>query len=172
MIKKLIVLSLCVAAIPPLQARGQFPERQIPVYVIARPHKTIFIVGEPILIDVEIKNELKEEIRVSTYSSSPTAWNAETLGVELPDIYRLPTASQIWLERPKIDNPPRPISGPSWRAIPAQASWVRTIDASKWKVREGWIAGKYEMKVRADKLDVDKHSWMSVTSDPITFEIR
>lgn len=150
---------------------GQFPDRQIPVVVIPRPRKAIFSPGEPILVDIEIRNDLKAEIRLNALSFSPNDWNGETLCIELPDVYRLPDIKQIWLERPKI-SPPKYVSGGGWYAIPAGTSKVKTVDVSKWKVLHGWVPGKYQIVVRADKIDADKYTWMSVSSDPIVFEIR
>ncbi len=154
-----------------LYAPAQFPERQIPVFVIAKPQKTAFVSGEPILIDVEIKNGLNQEIRITSWSFSPNDWNGEALGIELPDIYRLPKISQIWLKRPGINAPPK-LAAPGWYPIPAGKSKIRTIDVRKWEIVDGWVAGKYQLLIRADKIDVDSHTWISVTSDPVSIEIK
>ena len=163
-IVSLMVLSVVAPA-------GQFPDRQISVFVVARPQKAIFILGEPILVDIEIRNELKGEIRLNAYSFVPNDWNGETLCVELPDIYRLPDIVQISRERPKI-TPPKYLSGSGWVPIPAGTSRVKTIDVSKWKLADGWGQGKYQILVRVDKIDVDRYTWMSISSDPIVIEIR
>jgi hypothetical protein len=81
------------------------PERQLPVFVVAKPQKAAFASGEPILIDVEIKNGLNQEIRITAWSFSPNDWNGEAMGIELPDIYWLPKLAQIWLKRPCINTP-------------------------------------------------------------------
>ena len=172
--KRSVMRLVCIVFFMVLSAgllAGQFPDRQISVFVIARPQKAIFSLGQPILVDIEIRNDLKAEIRLTSYSFSPNDWNGETLCIELPDVYRLPDMVQIWLERPKI-SPPRYLSGSGWYAVPAGTSKVRTIDVSKWKVRDGWVQGKYQIVVRADKIDVDKYTWMSISSDPVVFEIR
>jgi hypothetical protein len=170
--KQVLTLILLMAVALPLPTFSQFPDKQIPVYVFAKPHKPNFALGEPILIDVEINNGLKEEIRISVYSFSPNSWNGEILGIEFPDIYRLPRVVQIYRERPKITDMPRAIAAPSWIAIAPGSSRVKTIDVGKWQVNEGWIKGKYQLVVRADKIDVDSYSWMSVNSEPFTFEIK
>ena len=167
----LLVCIVLLRGFPPTALAGQFPERQIPVVVTARPQKAIFAVGEPILVDVEIRNDLKAEIRVTAYSFSPNDWNGETLCIELPDIYRLPNMSQIWRERPKISTP-KYVSGSGWYPILAGTSKVKTIDVSKWQVADGWVQGKYQVVVRADKIDVDKYTWMSISSEPVVFEVR
>jgi hypothetical protein len=154
-----------------LSVSAQFPERQIPVFVIAKPQKASFLPGEPILIDVEIKNGLNQEIRITAWSFAPNDWNGEVLGVELPDIYRIPKMSQIWLKRPTI-NVPVKLAAPGWYPIPASKSKTKTIDARKWEIVDGWIPGKYEMKLRVENIDVDSHTSMRVTSDPITIEVR
>jgi hypothetical protein len=41
--------------------------------------------GEPILVDVEIRNGLTQEIRLSAFSFDPNDWNGETLGIEFPE---------------------------------------------------------------------------------------
>src|SRR5262249_53752584 len=100
-----------------LSASAQFPERQIPIFVIAKPQKEVFVSWEPILIDVEIKNGLNGEIRITAWSFSPNDWNSETQGIELPDIYRLPKMVQIWRNRPSV-NAPHYLSAPGWYPIP------------------------------------------------------
>lgn len=170
--KQALMFILLITLALPVQAMNQFPERQIPVYVIAKPRKAIFAIGEPILIDVEIKNGLKQEIRITTYSVSPNSWNGETLCISLPDVYRLPRIFQIAYERPEITDMPGGIAGPSWVPIAPGNSRVKTIDVRKWQVTEGWMKGKYQLVVRADKIDVDSYSWINVNSEPFTFEIR
>jgi hypothetical protein len=64
------------------------------------------------------------------------------------------------------------ISGTGWYPIPAGKSKTKTIDVRKWEIVDGWIAGKYQLLFRADKIDVDSHTWINVTSDPITIEIK
>jgi hypothetical protein len=172
--KSLLAILICVSCLASariLSAAAQFPERQIPVFVIAKPQKAVFVSGEPILIDVEIKNGLKKEIRLTAWSFSPNDWNGETLCIELPDIYRLPKMVQIWRKRPSV-TPPLSISGTGWYPIPAGKSKTKTIDVRKWEIVDGWIAGKYQLLFRADKIDVDSHTWINVTSDPITIEIK
>lgn len=56
----------------PLYAMGQFLERQIPVYVVARPQLPVFAVVESLQVTGKINNGLKEEIRISAYSFSPS----------------------------------------------------------------------------------------------------
>ena len=101
----------------------------------------------------------------------PNDWNGETLCVELPDVYRLPDIVQISRQRPRI-SPPRYLSGSGWVPIPAGTSRVKTIDVSKWKLADGWGRGKYQILVRVDKIDVDRYTWMSSSSDPIVIEIK
>jgi hypothetical protein len=71
-----------------------------------------------------------------------------------------------------VSTPPRYLSAPGWYPIPPGESKTKTIDVRKWDVMEGWIAGKYQLLFRADKIDVDSHTWISVSSDPITIEIK
>lgn len=172
--KGLLAILICIscqASSRILSASAQFPERQIPVFVIAKPQKEVFVLGEPILIDVEIKNGLNREIRITAWSFSPNDWNGETQGIELPDIYRLPKMVQIWRKRPSV-NAPLYLSAPGWYPIPAGTSKTKTIDVRKWEIVDGWIAGKYQLLFRAEKIDVDSHTWISVTSDPMTIEIK
>ncbi|MBS1808632.1 MAG: hypothetical protein JST84_10615 [Acidobacteria bacterium] len=172
MAKKIFILLFFLSVLGYV-SNGQFPKRQLAIYVIPKPQKTIFKAGEPILIDVEIKNQLKHEIRLTAFAFSPNEWNGETGHIELPDIYRLPEIVQIWVARPGGGkNFPRGIAAPGWHSIPAKSSKVSTIDVSKWQVVGGWTPGKYQLLVRVNKIDVDRYSWVNVTSDPITFEIQ
>jgi hypothetical protein len=167
----ILILVSCLVSPPILFAAVQFPERQIPVFVIPKPQKAVFVLGEPILIDVEIKNGLSNEIHISAWSFTPNDWNGEALGIELPDIYRLPRIVQIRRQRPNV-NAPLNLSAPGWYPIAAGKSKTKTIDVRKWDVIDGWIVGEYQLLFRADKIDVDKHTWISVSSDPITIEIK
>ena len=98
----------------------------------------VYLAREPILIDVEIRNGLEHEIRISRYSFSPNDWNGETIGVELHDIYRLPVMRQIGLKRPAINIEKMPlIQGASWVPIPPGTSKITTVDVRKWEVCDG-----------------------------------
>ena len=152
-------------------ALAQFPKRQLAVYVTPKPHKQVFKAEEPILIDIEIKNELKHEIRLTAWAFSPNEWNGETGHIEFYDIYRLPRIFQIRQARPSMKTPEW-VAAPGWYPIPAKASKTSTIDASKWEVTGGWVPGKYQLVVRVIKIDLDEHSWVSVLSDPFTIEIQ
>lgn len=161
----LILASLTVVTM------GQSGDRQIPVKVTAKPRNTVFVAGEPILIDIEIYNGLKAEIIVQGYSVEPNDWNGETTAIQLPDIYRLPLINQNYLKRPELDSKMM-ISSPGGRRVGPNKSLTKTIDASKWTIVDGWTKGKYQVLIRIDKIDVDKYTWISVHSDPVFFEIR
>lgn len=172
MAKKVSILFIFLSLLGSV-ATAQFPNRQLAIYVIPKPQKTVFKAGEPILIDVEIKNQLKHEIRLTAYAFSPNEWNGETGHIEFPDIYRLPKIFQIYMARPDGGkNFPRGITAPGWYPIPAKTSKISTIDVSKWQVVGGWTPGKYQLSVRVNKIDIDRYSWVHVTSDPITIEIE
>lgn len=160
-----------ISGLTVLTSFGQLRDRQIPVIVRAWPHKTIYAVGEPILLNVEVKNALKGEIIVEGTVSEPNEWNGETNCITLSDIYRLPRISQIYLGRPTI-TPPMFISSLGGRRIPKGKSNVKTIDVRKWTVVDGWVPGKYQVTVRVDKITVDKYTWINVTGEPVIFEIR
>jgi hypothetical protein len=163
---------------------AQFPERQLAIKVIQKPRKHVYKEGEPILMDVEIKNGLKHEVRLTAFAFSPNEWNGETGHIDLVDVYRLPRIFQICCSRPNlgqsapsgITGKEHPVSskiaGAGWYPIPAGTSKISTIDLSKWEVDGGWVAGKYQILVRVKKIDLDKYSWVAVQSDPITIEIQ
>jgi hypothetical protein len=172
--KSMLAILICLSCLESARIQSvtdQLPERQIPVFVSAKPRKAVFVSGEPILIDVEIKNSLKKEIYIIGGSLSPNDWNAETLGIEIPDLYRLPKIFQIWRKRPTVAFPPA-VSGVGQYTIPAGLSKTKTIDVRKWEIVDGWIAGKYQLLFRVDKIDVDSHTWINVTGDPITIAIK
>ena len=54
---------------------------------------------------------------------------------------------------------------------PGKTLVIRT-DARKWKLRGGWLPGRYKAWVRVDGLTIDRYSQLSVTSDPFEFEIK
>lgn len=164
---RVLILTLIFTAI----GYSQPKDRQVPVQVTAKPRKAVFEFGEPILIDIEIHNGLKKEIIVQGASTTPNDWNGETTAIQLPDIYRLPTIRQRYLKRPELD-PQGRISAPGGLRVRPNDSVRKTIDAGKWTIVDGWIAGKYQVLIRVDKIDVDRYTWLNVHSDPVLFEIR
>jgi hypothetical protein len=142
--------------------------RQIAVTVTGRPTKATFEAGQPILVDIEIRNDLRGPIRYSTFALEPNEWNGETTGIELVEIRRLPDRVSVWRGRPEA-RPPMQIAGMTSHPIAARSRAIRLIDVSKWTVTGGWSPGRYELQVRVDMIDLDEHMRASVTSDP--FEI-
>jgi hypothetical protein len=165
---RILFINLCLLFLSIVVFAG---DRNIPVSVIAKPQQLSFAIDEPILIEVEIENGLKEEIRMNAFSLSPNEWNGEVACIELSDMYRLPKIFQIYYKRPEMDIPIN-VAGMASYPIQPGASKKKIIDARKWQVVDGWISGKYQIVVRVDCIDVDEYSSMSIKSDPIIFEIK
>jgi len=129
----------------------------------------VFDEGEPILVDVVIRNDLSAPIRFSTFALQPNEWNGETAGIELVSVRRLPDMAQIWQGRP-VARPPLHVAGQGSHPVPPRAEVTRRVDLSKWTVVGGWIAGRYEASLRVDAVELDARAVASVTSE--MFEIR
>src|SRR5688572_14870300 len=106
---------------------NQTKDRQIPVKVTAKPRKAVFESGAPILIDIDIHNGLKAEIIVQGTITTPNDWNGETMAIQLPEIYLLPTIRQRYLERPDVDFP-KFVSAQGALRVKPKDSVRKTID--------------------------------------------
>lgn len=146
-------------------------ERQIQVVVSAEVKPKIVKTGEAIPLTITVSNGLSSSIYHSTFSLTPNNWNGETCNVSLVDIYRDGKAGNLYLARPRIDVP-MTVSGMGRREIKPGGKIDIPTDARKWKLRDGWLPGRYNVTVRIDNLKVDDYSTLSVLADPIEFEIK
>ena len=146
-------------------------ERQIPVVVSVEVKPKIVKSGEVVPLTITVSNGLSSSIYHLTFSLTSNGWNGETYNISLVDIYRDGKVGNLYLARPKM-SVPITVSGMVRREIkPGEELEIQT-DARKWKLRDGWLPGRYKTMVRVDNLKVDKYSTLSVLSDPIEFEIK
>ena len=146
-------------------------ERQIPVIVSVEVKPEIVKSGEVVPLTITVSNGLSSSIYHLTFSLTSNDWNGETYNISLVDIYRDGNSSNLYRARPKMDVPIT-VSGVARREIkPGEKLEIQT-DARKWKLRDGWLPGRYRATVRIDNLKVDKYSTLSVLSEPIEFEIK
>ena len=126
--------------------------------------------GSPIPVKITITNGLDWPIYFDTYSLMLNDWNGETVNIGLVDIYRNESTNRF-LARPKV-TPPRKISGlGAHRIEPGKSLTIRT-DARKWKLRDGWLPGKYRVIVAVKNLRIDNYSTLRVVSESFEFEIQ
>ena len=164
------VLLTCAVSLVSADASRNKTTRQIPVYVRGEVKPATVIAGKPISLIITITNQLDGSIGFPC-SRIPNSWNGETLRITLVDIYRDGKEFNLYLARPKIE-PPLRISGTSQTIIqPKQSATVQT-DAAKWKLRDGWLPGRYKVTVRVDNIRVDDYCTLSVLSDPFEFTIE
>ena len=146
-------------------------ERQIPVIVSVEVKPDIVKSGEVVPMTITVSNGLSSSIYHLAFSLTPNDWSGETYNISLMDIYRDGNTGNLYLGRPKIAVPIT-VSGGARREIkPGKKLQVQT-NARKWKLRDGWLPGRYRATVRVDNLKVDKYSTLSVLSEPIEFEIK
>ena len=146
-------------------------ERQISVVVSVEVKPKIVKNEKTIPLTITVSNNLSSSIYHSTFSVTPNDWNGETCNISLVDIYRNDKASNLYLARPKMEAP-MTVSGMGRREIKPGGKIEIQTDARKWKLRDGWLPGRYRVTVRVDNLRVDKYSTLSVLTDPIEFEIK
>ena len=147
------------------------PRRQIDVVVTGEVVPAVVKEGQPIPLKIRITNGLKRPIRFQTYSMQPVEWNGETCCISLVDIYRDGKEFNLYLARPQIKVPENISGSAAYKIAPGEMLEVST-DASKWKLRDGWLPGRYQVTVRADALLVDDYSRLYVLSDPFEFEVE
>ena len=153
---------------PPM--RGAEPKPVVPVSVRVTGPKGAVKAGQPIPLTLTIENGLPGPVDFSTYALEPNAWNGETFGVTLVDIYRSGEPGNRFLARPKID-PPLRIAGQSRHEIGAGKALEVRIDASKWQLRDGWQAGTYKVTARVGVTADGGRVQLGVHSDPVEFTV-
>ncbi len=151
-------------------AGGSDVDQDIPItlaaYANARCKK-----GDPIPLAVTVENGLKSAISFGTFSLDPVPWNGETSSLTLVDVYRNGENGGLFLGRPKIE-PPEQTQSPSHYVLKRGQSLVIKTDLSKWKIRGGWIPGRYTATVRIENLATERgRHTVSVLSEPFSFEV-
>ncbi|MBC8869321.1 MAG: hypothetical protein H8E44_07875 [Planctomycetes bacterium] len=153
------------------EAGGQNTGRPINVGVNGQVTPPVVKVGEPIPLTVTVSNGLGVPVFHSTFALKPNDWNGETHNVSLVDIYRDGKESNLHLARPEI-NVPHLVAGIGRTGVEPGKSLQIETDARKWKLRDGWLPGRYEVTVRVDGLEIDPYYRLSVLSGPFEFEIQ
>jgi hypothetical protein len=146
-------------------------ERQVPVVVSVEVKPKILKSGEAVPLTIRISNGLSSSIYHLTFSLTSNNWNGETHSISLVDIYRDGMASNLYLSQPSVSVPISVSGLARWEIKPGEELEIQT-DARKWKLRDGWLPGRYKVAVRVDNLKVDQYSTLSVLSNPIEFEIK
>ncbi len=158
-------------ALLPLAASEPHPDdRQIPVVVTGKVEPGTVKAGGAIPLTVTITNGLPTSIRHNTFRLEPTDWNGETVNISLVDIHR-EGPPNLFLHRPEVD-PPQIISGMGSHEIKPGGTLTVKTDARKWKLRDGWLPGRYKVTVRVDHLTLDRYSTLSVMSDLVEFRVE
>jgi hypothetical protein len=152
------------------QAVPATSDRQIPVVVTGKVESEVVKAGSPIALTITITNGLAAPIYHNTFSVEPREWNAETVNLELVDIYR-EKPFNLYLRRPEV-RVPLVVSGMGRFEIGQGKSLVVKTDATKWELRDGWKPGRYRVTVRVNNLTVDDYSTISVLSDPVEFTVE
>lgn len=166
-----LVLTFVVSLIVIMSKADRKQERQIPVVVSVEVKPDVVKTGEAIPLIITISNGLPSSIDLSGFTLTPNDWNGETCNVSLVDIYRDDKEGNLYLARPEI-NPPMTVSGMRrWEIKSGERLKIQT-DACKWKLRDGWLPGRYRITARVDNLKVDEYSTLSVLTDPVQFEIN
>jgi hypothetical protein len=145
--------------------------RQIPVVLEASAIKNIYTTQEPLLINLTIRNGLKDSIRFSSFSLVPNELNSETFNCSIVDIYRNDNKQLLFLYRPKFEWP-KNIAGPSSIVIKPNTSLTIQLDCRKWSIKDGWIPGAYTISTRVDYIQADSYTTINILSDFIKFTIK
>ena len=170
-----VSLSLVVAFVAGAQGFAEPTQRTGgPIDVVVRGQVTPAVVkpGEPIPLAVTVSNGLGADVYHSTFSLKPNDWNGETQNISLVNIQRDGKPFNLYLaSRPKA-NSPQYIAGMGRQRIKTGESLRIETDARKWKLRDGWLPGRYKVTVRVDRLRIDPYWTLSVVSDPFEFVIE
>jgi len=166
----ILLMILCALIAVASTLEGQ-QERQIPVVVSVDVRPEIIKSGEVVPLTITVSNGLSSSIYHLTFSLTSNDWNGETYNISLVDIYRDGRVSNLYFSRPEMDVPITMSGMASWEIKPGEELEIQT-DARKWKLRDGWLPGRYRVTVRIDNLKVDKYSTLSVLSNPIEFKIK
>ena len=146
-------------------------ERQIPVDVTSQITRGVIRKGDPIPLEITIRNGFSGAISFKSFNLKPNEWNGETPSIALYDIYRGRRPEGLFLARPAVE-PPIAIPYMPWHRIPSGETLTISTDVRKWTIADGWLPGKYKMSLRVDNLQVDGSAALSIQGEPIEFEIR
>ena len=146
-------------------------DEDVPISVSTFVNRTVKR-GEVIPLAVTIENGMKGAISYGTFSLDPVPWNGETASLTLVDVYRNGKPGGLFLERPKIVAPPDFQSLNHYVLKRGQSLTVKT-DLAKWKIKGGWISGRYTATVRVENLATERgRQTINVLSEPFDFEIH
>ena len=165
------LLTTCALCDGAVRTSYRLPERQVPITLTAVPANQPFVLNRELGMTLTITNALSGAVYLSTFATEPNAWNGETTNCALCDIYREGVQGNLYLARPEV-RPPYMVSGMGATWIGPGKRLAIKLDISKWKLRDGWLPGKYKATFRVDGIAADAHVELSVLSDPVTFEIR
>jgi hypothetical protein len=168
--RQALLVAVMLVALPLAASEPQPNDRQVPVVVRGKVEPGTVRAGDAIPLTVTITNGLPASIHHNTFRLEPTDWNGETVNISLVDIYR-EGPPNLFLHRPEVD-PPQFISGMGSHEIKPGGTLTVKTDARKWKLRDGWLPGRYKVTIRVDHLTLDQYATLSVLSDPVEFRVE
>ena len=150
--------------------RGERPS-PLRVWVVAKPDQERFAAGRPIQVTATLTHTAGRALRFTTYGTEPADTNAETTNIDLVDLRRDEQPNAILLGRPELKIP-MTISGAASHPIESGRKFTVRLDLSKWEIVGGWIPGRYEARVRMNRIAASDKITLSVLSDPVRFVIE
>jgi len=143
----------------------------VPVGVTGSVKPEIVKSDQPIPLTVTVSNGLPSSVYHNTFAIEPNEWNGESCNVSLVDIRRDGKAGNLYLARPEMEVPIT-VAGMGRREIKRRETLSIRTDARKWKLRDGWLPGRYSVTIRVDGIAVDaRTNNFSVLSEPVRFRI-
>ena len=146
-------------------------QRLIPIVVTGKAPAAIKA-GDPIPLEVTVKNGFGHEISFRSFTSKPNVANLELQSLSVISIRREGEDRDLVMQLPEIDDEALRVAAPSLVSIPPTQSGSLQTDLTKWIIRGGWQPGRYQVSVRIHEIRVDRFSSVTVDSEPITFVVR
>lgn len=167
----IVALTVVVAMSSVAAARVLDVDEDIPISVgvfVRRDNNR----GDSIPLAVTLENGMRGAISYGTFSLDPLPWNGETASLTLVDVYRNGNPGGLLLARPAINAPLDRLSVNHYVLKSGQSLTVKT-DLTKWKIKGGWISGRYTATVRVENIATERgHQTVTVLSEPFSFQVH
>ena len=130
------------------------------VHGLVRP--PVIQTNEPINLAIAVFNGLNSTIHYT---------KAGAVDVHVALIHRNGNPLELYSSQLKIKAPDHMVQAGAVEVDSGAVMYLHT-DGRRWRLKNGWKPGRYEMRLQIENLRADEFCKLSVLSDPICFEIE
>jgi len=137
-------------------------KRVVPVTVYGRVQPQVIQTNEPINLTIAVFNGLSSTIHYT---------NAEAVDVLVELKYDNGNLLELYSSQLKIKAPDHMVRARTVEIGSGAVMYLHT-DGRRWKLKNGWKPGRYEMRLQIENLRADEFCKLSILSAPVCFEIK